>query len=983
MQQKGPRIADTCASCGLKIGQVGSVTQWIFRDDRCACESSPTAPVVDVAAAGRAIELKQTDEDLVEQQLLGTFIDDRYRVDAVIGVGGWGCVVQAWHPELECSVAIKLLHPHLSFDSEKVARFKQEAQAARKLRHPNIVPVQDYGHWDGRPYLVMDFLHGHSLSKEITPAGISKERFFEIFEQALAGLSAAHEAGIIHRDLTPSNIFIVEDDVPENSKVKILDFGLAKLTSPAGESIASLTQTGVTLGTPAYMSPEHCMGKQTDARSDVYSLGCCMYEALSGRKLFAEDTVYGLMNAHVSSPPRPLRLDKTSDALPLKDLIERCLEKDPANRPQSAQQVLDALYNLYAGKKLGLGRRRKSALPGRQRSVVVNVATLAAVIATTGVLGMAFSVPITKNLSSELPKIQDKLVLMLPLKREWKRFDVRGTQLMNDGHYKEADEQFVVAESTAQADGNREQQLRSLQQRALIALILNDKDGYDVLLRQIEQLKEKAGDLAQRQVSEAEVAKQALSFVGDHPTAEQIPHLQKLIGSMTNAAVVLQQRGEYKQVIALLEPALVKAKSALGDKDPTYAECLLRISYSRLRDAYDKRYELAEQERTGMISALQSAADTLRNSNKALAQEADLVRAEALMPADAQQALKLAEAVASLPDSEINQRMRLKADLVKALCLAKLSRVSEATQQLQQLIDPLSKLAPEDLPACMREYRLLRYTGTSFDRAAMVKEAEALESTQPLVALNLYLVVLSKMAEDPKLALELSERVLLLAQSETGPISSITATALDYCARSFCVAKRQTECEPMVQQLLAVRRLCGEDEQTIEDTRTWLAYIQMLKGDTASAKKQFDRLAENYRSAPLDKMWELSEFVPNLTSKFATPAERTMMLQRLRQRIDALAERDPPVKTAGRLKLYGRLQFELRLREDALKTFQEAAALLEKRTELTRKDMIQLQQVLKDLVFYQRASGHVAEADKNKALLNEVAAGTFKRGDHW
>lgn len=187
----------------------------------------------------------------------------------------------------------------------------------------------------------------------------------------------------------------------------------------------------------------------------------------------------------------------------------------------------------------------------------------------------------------------------------------------------------------------------------------------------------------------------------------------------------------------------------------------------------------------------------------------------------------------------------------------------------------------------------------------------------------------------------------------------------------------------MVQQLLAVRRLCGEDEQTIEDTRTWLAYIQMLKGDTASAKKQFDRLAENYRSAPLDKMWELSEFVPNLTSKFATPAERTMMLQRLRQRIDALAERDPPVKTAGRLKLYGRLQFELRLREDALKTFQEAAALLEKRTELTRKDMIQLQQVLKDLVFYQRASGHVAEADKNKALLNEVAAGTFKRGDHW
>jgi serine/threonine-protein kinase len=127
----------------------------------------------------------------------------------------------------------------------------------------------------------MDFLHGHSLSEEIGESGIAKDRFFEIFEQVLSGVAAAHEAGIIHRDLTPSNIFIA-DSGPDAGTAKILDFGLAKFVTTEGESIASLTQTGTTLGTPAYMSPEHCMGRQTDARSDIYSLGCCMYEALSG-----------------------------------------------------------------------------------------------------------------------------------------------------------------------------------------------------------------------------------------------------------------------------------------------------------------------------------------------------------------------------------------------------------------------------------------------------------------------------------------------------------------------------------------------------------------------------------------------------------------------------------------------------------------------------------------------------------------------------
>lgn len=369
----------TCERCGLKRGQSGSITQWIFKDTRCAC-----SPVDDETAAAHTQEINSepTDRDVVERKLVGSLVDGRFRVDALLGIGGWGCVVKAWHPELDCPVAIKLLHPHLSLDSEKVSRFKQEAQAARQLRHPNIVAVHDYGHWDDRPYLVMDFLQGHSLSEEIAakaPSGITKDRFFEIFEQVLAGLAVAHDAGIVHRDLTPANIFIVEQG-RDAGKVKILDFGLAKVISPSGESIAKLTQTGATVGSPAYMSPEHCMGKQTDARSDIYSLGCCMYEALSAHKVFSEDTVYGWMNAHVSSAPNPLSLGKSTESGALKDLVHRCLEKEPDNRPQSAQQLLSALRNLRAGKKAGLARRKLLAFRPGQPGFVISAIAVGAVV---------------------------------------------------------------------------------------------------------------------------------------------------------------------------------------------------------------------------------------------------------------------------------------------------------------------------------------------------------------------------------------------------------------------------------------------------------------------------------------------------------------------------------------------------------------------------------------------------------------------------
>lgn len=982
MSSKPSRVAETCTSCGLKRGQVGSFTQWIFQDERCTCKSVADGPPKRATVASDPI-----DRDQIAQQLVGSYVDGRFRVDALIGFGGWGCVAKAWHPELDCPVAIKLLHPHLAYDAEKVARFKQEAQAARKLRHPNIVPVLDYGHWNGRPYLVMDFLHGHSLADEIAKKGIAKERFFDIFEQVLSGVSAAHDAGIIHRDLTPSNIFVV-DGGPENGKVKILDFGLAKLISDDGESMDSLTQTGVTLGTPAYMSPEHCMGKQTDARSDIYSIGCCMYESLSGRKIFNEETVFGWMNAHVSSEPRPLVISKSPDSASLKKLIDRCLEKDPANRPQSAQQLLDALQNVRAGKKFELGRKKKSRVldpKQHKRSVALKVASLGAISAGIAVLGMVYSVPITQNLSSELPKIQDKLVLLMPLKREWKRFDVRGTQLMNEGHFKEADEQFAAAESAAQADGNYEQQLRTLKRRALVAYILNEKDRYDALLRQIEEVRQETGDASQRQVAEAEVAKQALTFVADHPTANQIPHVQKLIKSINNAASILQQRGEHHQALELLKPAAVKAKSALGVKDPAYAQCVLRQSYSTLQEFRDSPQAMNTEMRKQLVAALQSASSTLAKTDKNLAQEADVTRAEALLSLDPDQAHKLADAVAALPNGSVNERTRTKAELVRATALARLGRIPEATRSFEQLFDAVSRLCPEDLDSCMQEYRQLRELGAAFKMEDLAKEAQALENTKPLVALHLYLSVLRRMREDYKLAVPLSEKALVLAQYQTDPTSPLTAAALDSRARALgnTKVKRYKECEPIVQQLLAVRELLNEKQQVIVDTKTWLAFVQMNNGNLVPARKYFDELSKNYLFAPFENMWDISQFVPNLTERFASPTEQAALLKRIRARIDFLSGKSTARETAERMRFFARLQFHLRHFDDALKTQREAATLLEQHTTLSHEDLVALQLIVKEMAFYQRAAGHADEAARCEAIDREISAGSFKRGHHW
>jgi serine/threonine protein kinase len=262
-----------------------------------------------------------------------------YRIVRAIGRGGIGTVYAATDTNGR-QVAIKVLSELFTADEELLWRFAREARALSKIAHPNIVETYEFGEAKdgGRPYIVMEYLRGHTLRmrRRMTPP-LDFRAGFRIFSECCDALEAAHAAGVVHRDLKPDNIFLAEFDGRE--RVKLLDFGAAKMLD------ASAKQTGVSggvMGTPAYMSPEHCLGRPITARADIYSLGLVMFHLFTGRRPFGNLKEQELVMAQVSvAPPRPNSLAWMPDALD--ELIRRCLEKLPEDRPSTAAELRASL----------------------------------------------------------------------------------------------------------------------------------------------------------------------------------------------------------------------------------------------------------------------------------------------------------------------------------------------------------------------------------------------------------------------------------------------------------------------------------------------------------------------------------------------------------------------------------------------------------------------------------------------------------------
>ena|GEM_PF-4378866 len=289
-----------------------------------------------------------------------TVFADRYVIEGVLTTGGMGSIYRAKHLHMGRVVAIKILHPFLHGNLKLIKQFQQEAEAASGLIHPNVVTIFDFGiSKSGEPFLVMDYIDGSGLDEILNSEGhLDLRRFLRLFIQVCDGLQEAHNKGIVHCDIKPANIMIgYSDSGPDSHKPeskrrecpKIVDFGIARI-NPRDVSVdQKQTMDFSVAGSPRYMSPEQCVGDPVDERSDIYSLACVMYEAVTGRQVFEDITVYELFNKHVNYPPRPFEVVCPSLNLPkdLESLLFDMLEKAPEKRVQSAQEIRRRLLMIY------------------------------------------------------------------------------------------------------------------------------------------------------------------------------------------------------------------------------------------------------------------------------------------------------------------------------------------------------------------------------------------------------------------------------------------------------------------------------------------------------------------------------------------------------------------------------------------------------------------------------------------------------------
>src|SRR5437667_2895373 len=271
-----------------------------------------------------------------------------YEIQSPLGAGGMGEVYRARDTRLGRDVALKILPESFAREADRLHRFEQEARAVAALNHPNILAIFDTGESDGSPFLVSELLEGETLRTVLDRGALSQRKAIDYAVQIAQGLAAAHEKGIVHRDLKPENVFVTKD-----ARIKILDFGLAKLAqkasaaTPDGATMTSShTAMGVVMGTASYMAPEQVRGELADPRTDIFAFGAVLYEMLSGKRAFRRDTPAETMTAVLKDDP-PELTDPGRPVSPALDRIgRRCLEKDPEQRFQSAKDLSFAISAL-------------------------------------------------------------------------------------------------------------------------------------------------------------------------------------------------------------------------------------------------------------------------------------------------------------------------------------------------------------------------------------------------------------------------------------------------------------------------------------------------------------------------------------------------------------------------------------------------------------------------------------------------------------
>jgi len=305
---------------------------------------------------------------------------DHYEILALIGAGGMGEVYRARDTRLNRDVAIKVLPGFSSPEPERLRRFEQEARAAAALNHPNILAVYQMGIYQDAPYLVSELLEGETLRERLKRGVLPLRKVIDFGVQIAKGLAVAHEKGIVHRDLKPENLFLTKD-----GQVKILDFGLARLTQATPSSFSQApheveTLPGLMMGSMGYMSPEQVRGNAADHRSDIFTFAAVLYEMLTGQRAFQRATSIDAMSAILNEEPPPLAQVKPDLPVGLEKVLQRGLEKNPEQRFQSASDLgfaLESMSVIHSTFVTTRGFRRQPRSGSRRRITLVVVIVLA------------------------------------------------------------------------------------------------------------------------------------------------------------------------------------------------------------------------------------------------------------------------------------------------------------------------------------------------------------------------------------------------------------------------------------------------------------------------------------------------------------------------------------------------------------------------------------------------------------------------------
>lgn len=436
-------LREVCSLCRKPVGGKASsdVTRYLSLESRCSC----IAPTTTIREA-EPDDAPSSDESEAAEPRLS--VDDAqanlgedYEVLEVLGFGGMGVVFKARDLRLNKTFAIKVLNPELVTDAQSVKRFQQEARAASSLTHVNLSAVYTFGLGKrGAPFLVMDYLDGHTVGDLIQKEGyLDVPRALDIFIQTTEALVSAHGKGVVHRDIKPNNIMVCETDGVE--LVKLLDFGIAKVL-PNEASAAKMTQTGEIFGSPLYMSPEQCLGNKIDARSDLYGLGCVMYEVLTGIAPFAAVNPIKTILNHVNEAPIPLSKLKHDFGIPadLEKVILHCLEKDPTARYGSADTLLADLRAVRDGKKISLKAQKKNNKGGSKVFLSLKMLGFSSVVLLMAILvGLAVFPRVAEN--------KDPYT-------EADTYDARSAAFFAQGEYDKAIDLLMFNLHTYKMDGN-------------------------------------------------------------------------------------------------------------------------------------------------------------------------------------------------------------------------------------------------------------------------------------------------------------------------------------------------------------------------------------------------------------------------------------------------------------------------------------------------------------------------------------------------